>query len=301
MECKYFITSRRELYHYGVKGMKWGVRRYQNADGTLTPKGIERYRDNKSGMSKYAGMLGYDRSFPPEYKQDSVKEVIVPKNATLLSELKNPLDLDVVLDRRNREYIDDPDSAFEKHMRKVNKTNGVESGTDNNCTKVASAMCMAKMGYDYDAGRCMGGLAGSLSHWFLGEESSAWDNLGEAIQYKFSEAPNGSFGTVDMRNKNGGGHVFNWERNSRGEFSLYEGQCSEGEKYSGSSPEECFDAYITKRPWFSRDATVRVCDMTNAAPDFATMAEDSVVRITDDANYESKILDTITNKLYDGL
>lgn len=32
------------LEHFGIFGMKWGVRRYQNKDGTLTAKGRLRYR-----------------------------------------------------------------------------------------------------------------------------------------------------------------------------------------------------------------------------------------------------------------
>jgi len=32
-----------ELYHHGIKGQRWGVRRYQNEDGSLTPAGRARY------------------------------------------------------------------------------------------------------------------------------------------------------------------------------------------------------------------------------------------------------------------
>ena len=41
-----------QLYHYGIKGQKWGIRRFQNADGTLTIQGRERYKDNRETNHK---------------------------------------------------------------------------------------------------------------------------------------------------------------------------------------------------------------------------------------------------------
>lgn len=38
-----FTNWNGELYHSGTKGMKWGIRRYQNPDGTLTEEGKRRY------------------------------------------------------------------------------------------------------------------------------------------------------------------------------------------------------------------------------------------------------------------
>lgn len=42
MPHEYILITNGELYHHGIKGMKWGVRRYQNPDGSLTLAGQKR-------------------------------------------------------------------------------------------------------------------------------------------------------------------------------------------------------------------------------------------------------------------
>ena len=49
-----------ELTHYGILGMKWGVRRYQNKDGTLTSAGKKRY-GNKVGERSKEGPKDIDK------------------------------------------------------------------------------------------------------------------------------------------------------------------------------------------------------------------------------------------------
>lgn len=46
------LTFTNELYHHGVKGQKWGKRRYQNADGSYKPNAVGRYNDDgKDGVN----------------------------------------------------------------------------------------------------------------------------------------------------------------------------------------------------------------------------------------------------------
>ena len=44
------------LQHWGIKGMKWGVRRYQNKDGSLTPAGKKRYSDSSSSKTDLSSL-----------------------------------------------------------------------------------------------------------------------------------------------------------------------------------------------------------------------------------------------------
>lgn len=78
----YILTSNGELYHYGVKGMKWGVRRYQNKDGSLTKAGKKRYDTMNTASDKAKSMSEMARRDAEKFS----KRAESAKNNTELSE-----------------------------------------------------------------------------------------------------------------------------------------------------------------------------------------------------------------------
>lgn len=93
-----------ELYHHGVKGQKWGVRRYQNADGSLTPAGKKRrYKEaagvDKAKAAKKEAYRKYSNSFDAAYNYD--KRPFLLKNKS-----------------RSKKNWEDVDSAYENFKTK---------------------------------------------------------------------------------------------------------------------------------------------------------------------------------------
>lgn len=90
-----------ELYHHGVKGQKWGVRRYRNENGQLTPEGLIRLVDDYRTVRKKEKEFNekvkrVDRKIAKRFKVEKAKDIpkkyaddIINKKATRKGSVKD--------------------------------------------------------------------------------------------------------------------------------------------------------------------------------------------------------------------
>ena len=123
-----------ELYHHGILGQKWGVRRYQNSDGTLTAMGKVRYGAQKTGEAlgnaakatgKYAIRRFKERH--PKYMTDDELRDYASRQKTLqyISSTKSSIIGDTFFGKAGKIMV----STLDTTLREVGSSLGRELGS----------------------------------------------------------------------------------------------------------------------------------------------------------------------------
>lgn len=117
-----YMSSYDELYHHGIKGMRWGVRRFQNEDGTLTAQGRQRYKDYRSDQSTRRSLTRHVAADKKNLKARGEAMNEVTKNYNDAQEQMRKASSKVFISKKKRqELVDEANANLTKAGEELEK------------------------------------------------------------------------------------------------------------------------------------------------------------------------------------
>lgn len=106
------------IAHHGIKGQKWGIRRFQNPDGTLTAEGLKRYGYTMSKPKKDISKLNDNKKFKIAKKQyvKNLRSIGRSSDQVMEDFARLRENDDLKKWGNNKEFKDDMKKAYQKYV-----------------------------------------------------------------------------------------------------------------------------------------------------------------------------------------
>lgn len=141
-----YIIHDGDLIHAGIKGMKWGVRRYQNDDGSLTDLGRKRYSGEKKKVMDDARAKAYDEAVKRHLKNPkNVGDVKGAKAAGRQASKDATATTKVDQDKLIKKMVDDDLNATNTILRETANASGATSNAVKNIRVNVKRLDLSKM------------------------------------------------------------------------------------------------------------------------------------------------------------
>lgn len=211
------IPADDELYHHGILGQKWGVRRYQNADGSLTSAGKTRYgKGSESQEENQSLLLALGIVFGPQILMYA--SIAAAGAAGAIKDKSREKKAEKELFGEGKDYGLTPDD-----IKKVNPKYG-QKGYTNNCPKCSTVVELRKRGMNVTAKSGSGQTDDEMASWFKGAKPIKNLHV-DSAEKQLREFPAGSSGFISGKWPGGmGGHVVHWTNIGDGQIRIEDGQ-----------------------------------------------------------------------------
>lgn len=243
-----------ELYHHGILGQKWGVRRFQEKDGSYTQAGRERYgygparepKHEEERIGSVTGTVAALAGLTIAGATAGVKIADAIHNAKVSKDIKNweaNRQLEKTDPKTGLKLKSNPDATIDDDMKMINREYGYgifsegflntehekKMGRTENCMLCTTALDLKRRGYDVKAGVSPDGYyARDLTNWYKEKKAPTMGRFNRVIE-QLNSQPDGAYGNLMVYWAEGGGHSM-FYRVEDGKAVIYDAQSNK--KYS---------------------------------------------------------------------